>query len=482
MAGATSGLSLSWARVLVAASSALVLVVEIVAGRLLAPYVGVSLDTFTGIIGVILAGIALGAWSGGWLADQRAPGQLLGIAFIAGGLLTWISLPVVAAFGPNLGDGPEAIVMLTALGFFLPSAALSSVPPIVAKMRLHDVARTGSVVGGLSAASTIGALAGTFLTGFVVVRFLPSSVTIIITGAVALIFGVVILFRYGSARPGPGTAMLSVAALALGFSPVSVCEFETEYACVNVVADRQDPARLSLYMNRMRHGFVDLDDPTDLDIRYIRLLAQVLGSATSGPIDTLYLGAGSFGLPRYRQAVEPHGTDTVFEIDDELVDINRSELGLVTSQSLSVRIGDARLLVADAPDGQFDAVVGDAFGGSSVPWHLTTTEMLEQVRRVLRHGGLYAMNLIDAGSAPFARSEAATIREVFGHVAVIVAPEGIRDGIDTNIILVGSADPIEGLRVDPEDGRILSSAEVVSWIGGADVLTDDFAPVDQLIR
>ena len=475
-------LSLTWARVLVAASSALVLVIEIVAGRLLAPYVGVSLDTFTGIIGVILAGIAFGAWLGGWLADRHAPGQLLGIAFVAGGLLTWISLPIVTAFGPNLGSGPEAIVMLTAFGFLLPSAALSSVPPIVAKMRLRDVANTGSVVGGLSAASTIGALAGTFLTGFVVVRLLPSTTTILLTGAVALVFGLVILFRFGSTRPGPGTAMLSVAALALGFSPVGVCDFETEYACVNVVAAADDPTDLSLYMNRMRHGFVDTDDPTHLDIRYIRLLAQVLGTATSGPIDTLYLGGGSFGLPRYRQAVEPGGTETVFEIDDELVDINKNELELVTSSSLSVEVGDARLLVADSQDKSYDAVVGDAFGGSSVPWHLTTVEMLTEIRRVLRPGGIYAMNLIDSGTARFARAEAASIQKVFGHVTVIVSPDGIQDGRDTNIILVGSADPIPGLTVDGEDGRIMSEEETATWIDGEPTLRDDFAPVDQMIR
>ncbi|MGC1207692.1 MAG: fused MFS/spermidine synthase, partial [Ornithinimicrobium sp.] len=49
-----------YAQVLVFVSSAAVLVLEILAGRLLAPYVGISLETFTGIIGTILAGIAVG--------------------------------------------------------------------------------------------------------------------------------------------------------------------------------------------------------------------------------------------------------------------------------------------------------------------------------------------------------------------------------------------------------------------------------------
>lgn len=51
-------------------SSAMLLVLEIVAGRLLAPYVGVSLYSWTSIIGVILAGLSLGNWLGGALADK----------------------------------------------------------------------------------------------------------------------------------------------------------------------------------------------------------------------------------------------------------------------------------------------------------------------------------------------------------------------------------------------------------------------------
>ena len=58
-------------------ASGSVLVLETLAGRLLAPYVGVSLETFTGVIGVVLAGIAMGTWCGGRLADRFDPRALL---------------------------------------------------------------------------------------------------------------------------------------------------------------------------------------------------------------------------------------------------------------------------------------------------------------------------------------------------------------------------------------------------------------------
>ena len=101
------------ARALVAGSSAAVLVIEILAGRLLAPYVGVSLETFTGIIGVVLAGIATGAWLGGVLADNRDARKLIGAALAIGGALTWLVLPILDALGPQFGSGGAAIIMLS---------------------------------------------------------------------------------------------------------------------------------------------------------------------------------------------------------------------------------------------------------------------------------------------------------------------------------------------------------------------------------
>ena len=102
------------------ASSAAVLVVEIVANRLMAPYVGVSLETFTGIIGVVLAGIATGATVGGRLADRHDPRRLLPAALGLGGLLVWVAVPIVRALGPSLTHGPVAIVLLATAGYFAP--------------------------------------------------------------------------------------------------------------------------------------------------------------------------------------------------------------------------------------------------------------------------------------------------------------------------------------------------------------------------
>ena len=148
---------------------------EIMAGRLLAPYVGVTLETFTGIIGTVLAGISLGAWVGGRAADRHDPQRLLGPVLATGGVLALLSPPLVDLVGPAArAAGPIEIVMLTAVAFFPPALVLSMVPPMVVKIRLRDLAETGAVVGRYSAVGTAGAIFGTFTTGFLLIATLPS--------------------------------------------------------------------------------------------------------------------------------------------------------------------------------------------------------------------------------------------------------------------------------------------------------------------
>src|SRR5688572_7640441 len=101
------------ATIVVFGASAAVLVLEIIAGRLMAPYVGISLETFTGIIGTVLAGIAVGAAVGGVLADRYDARMLIGPALVVGGALSWLSMPIVTGLGPHVDNGPVAIVILT---------------------------------------------------------------------------------------------------------------------------------------------------------------------------------------------------------------------------------------------------------------------------------------------------------------------------------------------------------------------------------
>ena len=483
----TSGLSANVAVFLVAATSGLVLVIEILAGRLMAPYVGVSLETFTGIIGTILAGIAVGAAVGGSLADKKDPVRLIAQALFFGGGLTWLSVPIVLTLGPALGSGPAAIVTLAASAFLLPAAVLSGIGPMVAKLQLESLNETGAVVGRLSAASTFGALVGTFGAGFVLIALFPVRIIIFGIGAILVVAGLALFIKTGRERPGgPEIGAVMFAAL-LGFVAPSPCDHVTNYFCVRVVADVETAAEnpreggRSLILDQLRHAHVDLDDPTFLDIRYIRLLADTIETLPEGPIRVLHVGGGGFSLPRYISAVRPDSTNVVLELDEQLVEIAEDELGLTDADNLDIRTGDARNHLSDLPTDGFDIIIGDAFAGSSVPWHLTTVEVIEEYDRLLDDDGLYVMNVIDGDESRFARAQLDTVGQVFDALGVIEPQDGVGSA-SVNQVLIANRSTIPTFDIAPEDGRQLAPDEIDGYIGDNDViLTDDFAPADQLL-
>jgi spermidine synthase len=192
----------------------------------------------------------------------------------------------------------------------------------------------------------------------------------------------------------------------------------------------------------------------------------------------VFVGGAGFTLPRYLRATRPASRSRVLEIDAELVDFARDRLGLRTDPRLTVRTGDARITLREEPAASADVVVGDAFGGRAVPWHLVTREFLRDVRRVLRPGGVYAMNLIDQGELEFMRAVAATLDDVFADVALVGRP-GPAGG---NVVLLASETPLPAHVIPRSRGAATWRGEALDRVvDGARVLRDDHAPADQLL-
>ncbi len=472
---------------LVVGTSASVLVLEILAGRLLAPYVGVSLETYTGIIGTVLTGIAVGAWGGGTLADRIDPRRLIPVLLVLGGALAIATIPTVRALGDVSGTGRGArILVLSAVGFLPSATVLSAVPPAVVKLQLRDLSTTGTTVGRLSAYGTAGAIAGTFLTGFVLVTWAAVTTLIVAVGVLLTAAGVALWFAVSRREGAEIVAAGAVAVLAVG-AVVAVdgpCDEQTAYYCVSIQDDPFDASGRVLVLDDLRHSYVDLDDPTELGFWYVRQLVDAIEiHAPDGPIDAVHLGGGGFTIPRYVRATRPGSHQTVMEIDGDLVELVRDELAFAPGDDVDVRVDDARLALADHPGDSADVVIGDSFGGRAVPWHLATEEFITEIDRVLRPGGIYAANIIDGSRQRFLRAEAATIARVLPHVAVILGP-GVADGGRGNSVIVASDEPLDEAALaagrDGDDAGTLVD-DLNAYLDGALVLTDDHAPVDQLI-
>lgn len=467
-------------------AAAAVLVLEILTARLMAPYLGVSLDTYTGIIGTVLAGISVGSWIGGRAADRYSPRLLLGPILILGGMLALISPTLVNLIGPQVQGGAiTSIVGLAGLTVFLPALVLSAVTPVVVKLQLTDLEATGTIVGRLSAFATAGALLGTFGTGFFLVTHVPTRIIVAGTGILLMVLGVL---AAGWLRRGLGvTTVLGLAAVAAGAGGTALavtgpCQSESAYFCIRVIEDPPGSSGRLLLLDDVKHSYVDLRDPKRLDFSYATVSVAAIDALSpgEGAITALQIGGGGFTLPRYIEAARPGSEIDVLELDRAVLDTARRDLGLRTGPNLRVDIGDARLLVREKAPHSYDIVLGDAFGSRSVPWHLTTREFLRAVRGLLRPGGAYVMNLIDGPRQRFLKAQAATMLDVFASVTIFPVPN--------NYVLVGSNTPLDARRVARLVARKgidlapLSGVGVERFARGARALRDDFAPVDQLLR
>ncbi|MBR7673875.1 fused MFS/spermidine synthase, partial [Streptomyces daliensis] len=150
-----------------------------------------------------------------------------------------------------------------------------------------------------------------------------------------------------------------------------------------------DPDRArawTLLLDGAPQSHVDLADPAHLGFEYQRRLGHVadLVAPPGRPVRVLHLGGGALTLARYVAATRPRSTQQVVEVDAPLVAFVREWLPLEREWRIRVRGGDARTGLGKLPEGWADLVIADVFSGARTPAHLTTTEFLDEVRRVLR--------------------------------------------------------------------------------------------------
>ncbi|MEX0168742.1 spermidine synthase [Streptomyces sp. LMG1-1-1.1] len=227
-------------------------------------------------------------------------------------------------------------------------------------------------------------------------------------------------------------------------------------------------------------SYVDLDDPAHLEFEYARRLAHVVdGTADEGePLDVLHLGGGGLSLPRYVAVTRPGSRQDVVEADRGLLDLVAEHLPLAEGSGVTVHGADARGWLEAAPAASADVIVGDVFGGSRVPAHLTSVEYAREVRRVLRPGGVYAANLADGAPFAFLRSQIATFEAVFPELALVAEPAVLRGRRFGNAVLVASGREIDiahlarRVAADAFPARVEHGASLDRFAKGAEPVRD----------
>jgi spermidine synthase len=479
-------------------SSAVVMILEITAGRLIAPYVGVSLYSWTSIIGVVLAGLSLGNWAGGVWVDAGAGEREAGLALAAAAVATLGVVLMLTLVAPVVQAQPMGLMtasFLLSLGlFFLPAACLGLVAPMLTTLALRRDPRAGRVVGRMHALAALGSIVGTFAAGFVLIQYFGTRAVIVGAGAGLLALALPLL----RASRGAAVAMVGMAVLVLALGTVrqglaTPCDEESQYYCIRVV-DFSGAAPVgdtrTLVLDHLIHGISHGPDGTLLLAPYAHLMDELvrqhLGPA-AGTARYFFAGGGSYSQPRATVSAFPQARVVVAELDPAVTRVAEEDLFLAVDK-LTVVHTDARLALAAAAPGTFDVVVGDVFHDVALPYHLTTVEYAALIRSRLTQDGIYVLNVVDVfPDARLVKSIMKTLALQFRQVDVWL--EGI-PGSQSRVTYVisatnGSAPP---LQLESAHGlartwyRVTEPMlETGTPMGSLPVLTDDFVPVERLV-
>lgn len=487
-------------------SSAGGLVLEIVAGRLVAPYVGMSLYTWTAIIAVVLAGFSMGNWIGGRLAGpdcdatRGAQRVALALAFAAAAclgcllLLRWFAQPLLSSGLPIL----VAIVLLATLLFLLPSLLVGIVSPILTKLAVDGAPDPGRAIGRMYALGALGSIVGTLAAGYFFISWIGSTGTVI---AVAASYAFLALVFARSARvAGTVAAALAILSVGLTFAGArsgafsSPCHIESDYYCIRVddferVSDR--PSRV-LALDHLAHGINDRDDPRYLHSSYLHFLAEFTRRrfAPAEAFEAFVIGGGALTLPRAWVAERPAARILVAEIDPAVTRAAADYLWATPHPAVEMIHGDGRVALQSIPPApRFDIVFSDVYDDMSMPAHLVTREFNREVRARLKPGGVYAVNVIEGGERPaFLYSLVRTLQQDFPAVEVWVdASDAWRLARITSVVIAAdAASPFDRLTATRPPARAWTrrpAEELEARISaaGVPILTDDFAPVDRLL-
>lgn len=394
---------------------------EMTAFRMIAQFLGVSLFTATGVIGVMLAGTALGNLTGGLVADlaNRPGGRvnprsvLACTLIVAGAGSVFLFLPMIYAQRRELFDELEPISQVLAWTFslfFLPMFVLGMVSPQVIRLAVKDVGHAGSVAGRVYAWSTAGAIAGTFATSYVLLSSLGMHKTLLVVAFLLTLTSLLV------AKVWDSNPMLYLFAVVLGGvtgglileartgyrDPTLIAQVETNYYTIKVTEPRNIYGEALGYrhltLDHLLHSSVDPDNPQFLYYEHEHVQMEFLRQArAASPVPrVLVIGGGGYTFPRYAMEMLPETRMDVVEIDPGVTKVAREYLGLKQYDGLQITHMDGRQFVAERVEpGTYDLVIQDAVNDLSVPSHLLTKEYNDAVKRAMKPDGVYLLTVID---------------------------------------------------------------------------------------
>ncbi len=482
-------------------AGAAIMVVEISAFRLLAPFFGNTVYTSTALIGVILVAFSAGGFLGGRLADRKLALDLIGWLLAGAAVLTLFIPALHTAFSLRLSahgiiSGP---VMISLVLFAVPGILLGAVSP--ASVRFYSLTQkdshVGAAAGTISMLGSLGSFVGTFLSGFFLLSTFGVRSIFLGTGSLLLLLAVAAFLMARNSLKQQAPIVLS--GLLAGFfgwyakpAPVKgvIYEHESFYHHISVAEEGVSPyKRRHLVLDSTQEGGMN-PDSGDLILPYQEYWKLALLRESEQVKSALFIGAGAFGMPENVSRDFPQAAVDVVEIDPQVIEVGRKFFKLDEHPKVQAHAADARLFLHLAGDKKWDLIFGDAYNGRhAIPAHLATQEFFHQVADHLLPEGVFIMNII--ASVNGAQSELTsgmitTLRKVFPNIEVFGV--GGRTDETQNVILLCSRQDLKTRITDRYfaqgswQQRLTSRRVAPGQLPRASIaFTDDHNPVDAII-
>lgn len=463
---------------------------ELIAARVLSPYVGSSNVVWTSIIGIILVSMSLGYWIGGKSADKDANiNQLANILLYAAlatstiPLLETCVVKIIAGIIPNL---IIAAILCAIIAFSIPSFILAMISPYAVKIKSKEETEIGSLSGKISSLSTIGSIVGTFLMGFVLIPNIGvSNINISVT---IILFIMSIIARENKDKKIIYINIVAICIMmiliVLGKSifkinnPNIILDTDSQYSRIWVKQIQTEKVTYrTLQVDRGLESYIDTETG-EMGAKYLRYY-DLFECFNKDAKSTLLIGGAAYTYPiHYLQKYNDKTIDVV-EIDDKMTQIAVEQFGLnINDRRLKTYNQDGRSYLNYSKN-KYDTILMDAFKGTNAPFELTTYEALTNAKSMLNENGVVITNIISAlegDNAKFIQYEYATYKAVFDDVRIFrVADMDVND--IQNLILVG----IKGnLKMDSSKSEEYSqylNMQISDFKTDKTIVTDDFAPI-----
>lgn len=476
-----------------------VMAVELGASRLLAPYFSSSQIVWTIIIGTIMIAMALGNLWGGRAADKNPdPDRLYRRILIAA---VWTAaIPVV---GKYIILGISGLMVLTVntnlliwasffscmVIFVFPLFLLGTVTPSLVKYTVDSLDDSGSIVGRLGAANTVGSIIGTFLPTFVTIPAVGTSITFLIFSGVLLVLGLVYFLSGRSHLKGCAAALiLFILCAVFGNSDrFAFWEDSLSYegeSVYNYLQVKEESDRTILSTNVLfgvQSVKMKEDGLTGMYYDYA-LAAPVMADAGEGS-SILVLGNGTGTYATQCRKYFPDAAVSGVEIDPKITALSRQYFDLPADMPVAEYDGRAYL---QAMDEQYDVILVDAYQDITIPFQMSTVEFFTQVRDHLKPNGVMVvnMNMHSDGAGSINQALCDTVASVFGDVYTV----DVQGNTNRELFAARLADLPGALRAHLESiddpaarGMMRRVAEKLTpYTAGEMRLTDDCAPVEVL--